>query len=89
MELKKCKRCGAFYVTGDNVCPNCTPKDNAEIYKLKNFLTENDYSGSLENLAFNTGISVKNINRYIAQEDLSEFVAKFSNDGAENINYEL
>ena len=89
MELKKCKRCGAFFVSGEYVCPNCAPKDSAEIYKLKDYLTENDYSGSLENLAFNTGISVKNLTRYIGQEDFSEFVAKFGNEKAENINYEL
>ncbi len=89
MELKKCKRCGAFFVSGEYVCPNCAPKDNAELFKLKSYLSENEYSGSIENLACSTGISVKNLNRYIEQEDLSEFVSNFGNDKAENINYEL
>ena len=89
MELKKCKRCGAFFVSGEYVCPNCAPKDSAELFKLKSYLSENEYSGSIENLACSTGISVKNLNRYIEQEDLSEFVSNFGNDKAENINYEL
>ena len=73
MELNKCKRCGAFFVSNNYVCPNCEPKDNAEIFKLKTFLAENDCPNSMETLACNTGISVKNLNRYLEQEDFSLF----------------
>ena len=47
MELNKCKRCGAFFVSSNYVCPNCEPKDNAEIFKLKTFLAENDCPNSI------------------------------------------
>ena len=77
MELNKCSRCGAFFVAGNNVCPNCEVKDSAEIFKLKNFLDENDYSGSsVEELSCNTGISVKNLNRFLEQKDFRGIASK-------------
>ena len=36
MELNKCVRCGSFYISKDDVCPNCLEKDNNEIHNLKN-----------------------------------------------------
>lgn len=35
MNLNKCCRCGCFYSSEGNVCPNCQPKDFNEIAKLK------------------------------------------------------
>ena len=74
MELNRCKRCGAFFATSNNVCPNCQTKDMAEQALLKDFLTENNYSGSVENLAINTGISEKNINRFLSEDDFKSFI---------------
>ena len=71
MELNKCKRCGAFFVSNHFVCPNCEQKDNAEIAKLKSFLAENDCPNSIDLLASHTGISAKNLNRFLEQEDFS------------------
>ena len=90
MELNKCSRCGAFFVTGNNVCPNCEVKDSAEIFKLKSFLDENDYSGSsVEDLSFNTGISVKNLNRFLEQNDFKEIALKLDIEKTMNSNIEL
>lgn len=80
MELNKCKRCGAFFVSNNCVCPNCEPKDTAEIYKLKDFLSENDCPTSIENLAYDTGISVKNLSRFLKQEDFSNIATKLNID---------
>lgn len=71
MELNKCKRCGAFFMSNNSICPNCEPKDSAEIFKLKSFLEENDCPNTMESLAFNTGISIKNLNRFLEQDDFS------------------
>ena len=77
MELNRCKRCGAFFVTGNCVCPNCEPKDSAEMFKLKNYFEENDFSGStVEALSYNTGISVKNLNRFLENKDFEKIVSK-------------
>ena len=89
MELNKCKRCGAFFVSNNYVCPNCEPKDNAELFKLKSFLEENDCPNSMESLASNTGISVKNITRFLEQKDLSTFASKFDIIKKDSISIEL
>lgn len=72
MELNKCKRCGAFFATQDSVCPNCRPKDLSDVYKLKSFLQENDLPSSMDVLSYETGISVKNLNRILESKDLLE-----------------
>lgn len=89
MELSKCKRCGAFFVSNNYVCPNCEPKDNAEIFKLKNFLAENDCPNSIEALSCNTGISTKNLNRFLEQKDFSSFASKLEINKKGNISIEL
>lgn len=71
MEFKKCSRCGAFYTTSNNVCPNCEPKDNCEQLKLKNFLEENELPSSIEALSTDTGISIKNLNRFLSNSDFN------------------
>lgn len=89
MELNKCKRCGAFFVSNNYVCPNCEPKDNAELSKLKTFLAENDCPNSMETLASNTGISVKNLSRFLEQKDFLSISAKLDINNKENINFQL
>lgn len=87
MELNKCKRCGAFFVSSNSVCPNCEPKDTLELSKLKGFLAENDCPSSIEALAFNTGISVKNLNRFLEQDGFSTIASKLdvTTNSKENI----
>jgi len=71
MELNKCCRCGAFFASSNDVCPNCENQDKLEMSKLKSFLSENGSSFSIDGLACNTGISAKNINRFLTHEDFS------------------
>lgn len=65
MNFKKCERCGCFFTTSNDVCPKCTPKDNFEMEKLKNYLNANTQVDSITDISSNTGISAKNINRYL------------------------
>lgn len=66
MEFKKCARCGIFFLSDKNVCPKCLPKDMCEIAKITDYINGNDLTGySLTNLSVNTGVSLKNINRYL------------------------
>ncbi len=78
MNLNKCERCGCFFVSNDCVCPKCLSKDNNEISILKNFLSENDNTISVESLASSTGIQIKNVNRFLKN---SEINSAFSNLG--------
>lgn len=66
MEFKKCDRCGSFFLSENNVCPKCLPKDQSEITKINNYINENNILNcSISNLSANTGVSMKNINRFI------------------------
>ncbi len=64
MEFKRCARCGCFFVTDGDVCNNCMPKDRLDISKLKDYFEENPNT-SVDVISINTGISAKNVNRYI------------------------
>ncbi len=71
MELNKCTRCGCFYVSSNDVCPACEQKDVAEIDKLKNFLEDSEFS-SIDDISYQTGITVKNLNRFLKLNDFKK-----------------
>ena len=71
MELNKCRRCGCFYVSSNDVCPTCEQKDVAEIDKLKNFLEDSEFS-SIDDISYQTGITVKNLNRFLKLNDFKK-----------------
>jgi len=73
MEFKKCARCGCFFVTNGDVCYNCTPKDRLDIAKLKNYFEENTNT-SINCISVNTGISTKNINRHLNNQNFTNIV---------------
>jgi len=65
MEFKKCLRCGAFFTSSNEVCHCCQIKDEQDLYKLNDFIGNTVIEPTLANLSVGTGISEKNINRYI------------------------
>lgn len=69
MEFKKCVRCGSFFVTEGEICQNCVPKDRLDIVKFKDYVESNSNSYSADSISINTGISVRNVNRYLNQND--------------------
>ena len=87
MNLNKCCRCGCFYSSEGNVCPNSQPKDFKEIAKLKNYFDVNSNYDSIECISANTGITLKNLNRFLNQEEFSKFSNKFNSSG--NIGIDL
>lgn len=88
MNLNKCSRCGCFFVSDNSVCPNCQTKDQYEMSQLKNFLQENTSQINVDNLSISTGISVKNINRFLFQDQFSDFSKQVQNNNC-NINIQL
>lgn len=68
MDFNKCDRCGCFYVTDGAVCPSCTPKDTNDISKLNTFFTDNNTTLTVNELSALTGVSQKNISRYMANK---------------------
>ena len=66
MEFNKCARCGSFFLSDTEVCPKCLPKDKCDISKLTNYINDNNITNpTILDLSQNTGITLKNINRYI------------------------
>ncbi len=74
MNFNKCSRCGCFFMSDSSICPNCQTKDQYEMSQLKNFLEENaSTSCTIDSLSASTGISVKNLNRFLADEQFADF----------------
>lgn len=85
MQFNKCSRCGCFFMTNSDVCPNCEPKDMCDINKLKNYLSDCETDSSIEEISCNTGISPKNLHRFlqsdkIAKLNLNDFGIKFKTE---------
>ena len=79
MEVKRCSRCGAFYTNQGNVCPKCTCKDNLELSQFKNFVEEYGVEiTSLSQIAKQTGISERNLNRFLNYEGLEGYKELFN-----------
>lgn len=80
MEFKKCDRCGCFFTSNDNVCYNCLTKERFEMSKFKTYIEENNIGdiNSLNDLSVGTGLSEKTLNRFLAQDDLSDLAGKIN-----------
>ena len=80
MEFSKCSRCGNFYVSNNNVCPKCMGKENFEINTFKNYIEENGLNNSIDVIASETGISQKNINRFLSYDDFKGYISGNGNE---------
>lgn len=89
MNLNKCERCGCFFVSSNCVCPSCQAKDDNEISKLKSFFHENEIPGSVEDLAISTGITMKNLNRFLENKDFLDITKKLGIKPNGNISTNL
>ena len=79
MNFNKCLRCGCFFSSEDQICPNCQAKDEVDKKSLRNYLANNDVPESAESLAFQSGIDIKNINRFMQTQEFSLLKDSFSN----------
>ena len=86
MELNRCSRCGSFYVSNGNVCPKCSIKDGVEFSNIK----KNGFDDSLNAISGETGISVKNLNRFMEYDEFQSFQKNIilENDSKSNKNLE-
>ena len=51
MKINRCTRCGSFYTSEGDVCPNCIAKDNMELSVFKTYLENNEEETSLNNVS--------------------------------------
>lgn len=77
MNFNKCLRCGCFFSSEDSVCPNCKTKDELDKKSLRNYLENNDIPENAESLAFQSGIDIKNINRFLETKEFSKLKDSF------------
>jgi len=56
----------------ENVCPNCMAKEMQEISTLKNYI-ENNTASSIDDISYETGISQKNLYRFISYDDFKGY----------------
>ena len=84
MKFNKCVRCGAFFSSEDNVCPNCKSKDQVDMSTVKNYISQNDMPKSVESLSFESGVSVKNINRFLEMKEFSAIKNSFKKTSSAN-----
>lgn len=89
MNLKKCARCGSFYNSDDNVCPNCKTKDEKDKLSLKSYFTNNDMPDNVEQLSLGSGVYPKNINRLIKSKEFSNEQTTFESMTQNNLSIEL
>ncbi len=81
MNFNKCSRCGSFFISDNLVCPNCEAKDQMEINKLKNYIEENANivgTYNMDNVISSTGITYRNLNRFLAQEQFADFAKQIN-----------
>ena len=69
MNFNKCVRCGCFFASKSSVCPNCQTKDMVDMNTIQNFLKVNDMPNSIDSLASMSGVSAKNITRFMEDND--------------------
>ena len=81
MEFNKCSRCGNFYISEDLVCPKCKTKDTLEFETFKSYIQENGLNQNLDAISTETGITVKNLNRFMDYSGYNNTL-----DGLKNIN---
>ncbi len=82
MNFNKCSRCGCFFMTNSAVCPNCQEKDALEMHRLENYMQENENdngSYNFDTIMSSTGISAKNLTRFLNQEQFSDFASHIQN----------
>ena len=79
MEVTRCSRCGAFYTNGGYVCARCSSKDNMELSTFKSFVEENGLEvNSLSQISNETGITEKNLNRFLNYDGLEGYKKLFN-----------
>lgn len=73
MELKKCMRCGCFFASENDVCSACEEKDKKDIYNLNSYIVSSSSVPTVDSLSFETGVTIKNINRFIDNNSIANF----------------
>lgn len=80
--MKRCNRCGCFFVGEDTVCYNCIPYDNSDKAKLTEYC-ENNVNLAYEDIMYSTGIAPANLTRFLNSPDYSKIAKEVKMFGVE------
>lgn len=82
MEFKKCPRCGNFFHSELDVCQGCKTNESLDVQKLRNYFEENvNCTGAtIQDISIETGISSRNLNRYLLNDEFSGIVNQIKID---------
>lgn len=86
MDFNRCSRCGSFYISEGNVCPKCKTKDGVEFSTFKSYIDENGFDSSLDIISNATGITVKNLNRFVKYPEFKNYAKDFKSHLESNSN---
>lgn len=90
MNFNKCDRCGCFFATDSSTCPSCSTKDNIEMNQLKSYLINNsiqeDITSNVSSISTDTGISVKNLNRFLENKTFASGINTIIKNNNTKIN---
>ena len=89
MVFNQCERCGCFFTSGTNTCGNCSSKDSIDIAKLKLYFEESSNCSSVDSISLDTGITVKNLNRFLKEDDFKTHLKSLDNNDNGNISIQL
>ena len=89
MDFNKCSRRGSFYLSTGNVCPKCSSKDQLEFSTFKTYISENGFEENLEKVSGETGISIKNLNRFMQEINNTNYLNNNKMKNLENNSIHL
>ena len=73
MEFNRCSRCGSFTYQLVMYAQKCSQKDGLEFSTFKSYIQENGFENSLDTISNQTGISIKNLNRFVGYPEFKEY----------------
>lgn len=73
MEIRKCKKCGAFIMSDNEICTSCSKETAYENTVLKNYFDENISFDSIPSISAVTGIAPNVIQNYMKTNNEIDF----------------
>ena len=77
--MKKCDRCGCFFIGTEDVCANCIPNDNNDKAKLSDYCLRNSVI-SFADMIDKTGVSPANLSRYLSTDEFALYSKKIQKE---------
>lgn len=77
--MKRCNRCGCFFISTQDICANCIPNDNNDKAKLSDYCLTNTVL-SFTDMIDKTGVSPANLSRYLSSDEFAPYSKKIKKE---------